>query len=79
MKARLLRLADMLRQSYWFLPSIMACAAILPGGMIWLDSYEGSVWMDRFAWLRASRTSGARQLLSAIGGSMITVAGTVFL
>ena len=41
MKARLLRLADMLRQSYWFLPSIMACAAILPGGMIWLDSYKG--------------------------------------
>ena len=79
MKARLLRFADMLRQSYWFLPSIMACAAILlAGGMIWLDSYQGSVWMDRFAWLRASRPSGARQLLSAIGGSMITVAGTVF-
>lgn len=79
MKARLLRLADRLRQSYWFLPSVMACAAILlAGGMIWLDSYEGSVWMDRFAWLRASRPSGARQLLSAIGGSMITVAGTVF-
>ncbi|UXC91458.1 DUF2254 domain-containing protein [Sphingobium sp. RSMS] len=79
MKARLLRLADMLRQSYWFLPSIMACAAIvLAGGMIWLDSYEGSAWMDRLPWLRASRPSGARQLLSAIGGSMITVAGTVF-
>lgn len=79
MKARLLRLVDMLRQSYWFLPSIMAVAAmVLAGGMIWLDSYEGSAWMDRLPWLRASRPSGARQLLSAIGGSMITVAGTVF-
>ena len=57
----------------------MAFAAVLlAGGMIWLDSYEGSGWMDRFAWLYASRPSGARQVLSSIGGSMITVAGTVF-
>ena len=34
--------------------------------------------MDRFAWLYASRPSGARQVLSSIGGSIMTVAGTVF-
>ena len=79
MRATLLQLGDRLRQSYWFVPSIMAFAAVLlAGGMIWLDSYEGSGWMDRFAWLYASRPSGARQVLSSIGGSMITVAGTVF-
>lgn len=79
MKARLLRLADKLRESYWFIPSLMAFAAVLlAGGMIALDSYEGSAWMDRFAWLYASRPNGARQVLSSIGGSMITVAGTVF-
>lgn len=79
MKAGLLRLADQLRQSYWFLPAVMTLAAVLlAGGMVWLDSQDGSGWMDRFAWLYASRPSGARQLLSAIGGSMITVAGTVF-
>jgi len=79
MRARILRLGDQLRESYWFIPSVMAFAAVLlAGGMIWLDSYEGSGWMDRFAWLYASRPSGARQVLSAIGGSMITVAGTVF-
>ncbi|MBB3912672.1 putative membrane protein [Sphingomonas desiccabilis] len=79
MRAGLLRLADQLRQSYWFLPSLMALAAVLlAGGMVWLDSYEGSGWMDRLPWLYASRPSGARQLLSAIGGSMVTVAGTVF-
>ena len=79
MKARLLRMADILRQSYWFLPSIMAGAAMLLAGvMVWMDSYHGAVWMDRLPWLLASRPSGARQLLSAIGGSMITVAGTVF-
>ena len=79
MRARLLRLWAHLRESYWFLPTVMAFfAVLLAGGMIWLDSYEGSDWMDRFAWLYASRPNGARQVLSAIGGSMITVAGTVF-
>ena len=79
MKGRILQLGDHLRQSYWFIPSIMAFAAVLlAGGMIWLDSYEGSGWMDSLAWLYASRPSGARQVLSSIGGSMITVAGTVF-
>ena len=79
MHAKLLQITDRLRQSYWFIPSMMTFAAVLlAGGMIWLDSYEGSGWMDRFAWLYASRPSGARQVLSAIGGSMITVAGTVF-
>ena len=79
MRALLLRTFDRLRESYWFIPSIMALAAILlAGGMVWLDSYEGSAWMDRLAWLYASRPDGARQVLSAIGGSMITVAGTVF-
>ncbi|MEO6092804.1 MAG: DUF2254 domain-containing protein [Novosphingobium sp.] len=79
MRARLLLLGDHLRESYWFLPTIMAFfAVLLAGGMILLDSYEGSAWMDRFAWLYASRPNGARLVLSSIGGSMITVAGTVF-
>jgi uncharacterized membrane protein len=79
LKAGLLRLADQLRQSYWFVPTLMALAAVLlAGGMVWLDGYEGSAWMDRLPWLYASRPSGARQLLATIGGSMITVAGTVF-
>ena len=79
MKTYVLRLSDHLRESYWFVPTIMAIAAVLlAGGMIAWDSYEGSGWMDSFSWLHASRPSGARQLLSAIGGSMITVAGTVF-
>lgn len=79
MKGAVLQIGERLRQSYWFIPTLMAFAAVLlAGGMIWLDSYEGSDWMDGFAWLYASRPSGARQVLSSIGGSMITVAGTVF-
>lgn len=79
MRGRLLQFGENLRQSYWFLPSVMALAAVLlAGGMIWVDTYVGSAWMDGLLWLYASRPSGARQVLSSIGGSMITVAGTVF-
>jgi uncharacterized membrane protein len=79
MKSALLRIADDLQGSYWFLPSIMAlCAIGLAGGMIFLDTHAGSAWMDRLPWLYAARPEGARQVLSAISSSMITVAGTVF-
>ena len=79
MNSTLMRIADDLRGSYWFLPSIMAVGAIaLAGGMIFLDTHAGSGWMDRLPWLYAARPDGARQVLSAISSSMITVAGTVF-
>jgi len=50
----------------------------LASGMIFIDTHAGSGWMDRLPWLYAARPDGARQVLSAIGSSMITVAGTVF-
>lgn len=79
MKAWLLMATDRLRGSYWFLPAVMAAGAMaLAAAMIYADSRIGSAWMDGVPWLYAARPDGARQLLSAIGGSMITVAGTVF-
>ena len=79
MNPRLRRLADRLGSSYWFLPTVMACLAVLlAGAMIWLDSRIGTAWMDDVSFLHAARPSGARQVLSTIGGSMIGVAGTVF-
>lgn len=79
MKASLLKFAGALRESYWFLPTLMALGAILLSGlMILLDTHFGSDWMDGLPWLYAARSDGARQVLSAISGSMITVAGTVF-
>ena len=79
MRARLLRLAGNLRESYWFLPSVMTLAALLLAGvMVYVDSHVGTAWMDRFPWLYAARPDGARSLLSAVGGSMIGVAGTTF-
>lgn len=79
MKAYLLRVADQLHESYWFLPTIMALGALLLAlAMIYIDSHFGSEWMDGLPWLYAARPDGARSLLSSIGGSMIGVAGTTF-
>ena len=79
MRARLLRWSNDLRESYWFVPTVMAVAALLLAlAMVYVDSHAGSTWMDGLAWLYAARPDGARSLLSSIGGSMIGVAGTTF-
>jgi uncharacterized membrane protein len=53
-------------------------AVLLASGMILADARAGTAWIDTVPWLYAARPGGARTLLAAIGGSMITVAGTVF-
>lgn len=79
MRAYLLRIADRLRESYWFVPTIMALGALLLAlSMVYVDSHNGSQWMDRFPWLYTARAEGARSLLSSVGGAMIGVAGTTF-
>ena len=79
MKAYLLRLSNDLRESYWFLPTVMASGALLLAlAMVYVDSHSGTDWMDGLPWLYAARPAGARSLLSSIGGSMIGVAGTTF-
>jgi len=79
MRAKIARLGNKLSESYWFVPSLMAVAALLlAAGMVWLDSHHATGWMDRLPWLYAARPDGARSLLSSIGGSMIGVAGTTF-
>ena len=46
MRARLLRFANQLRESYWFVPTVMAVAALLlAAGMVWLDSHHATDWM----------------------------------
>jgi uncharacterized membrane protein len=67
------------RATYWFVPGIMALLAILLGAvMIWLDVRLGSGWIKGISWYQQIRADGAREVLSTIAGSMITVAGVVF-
>ena len=68
-----------IRSSYWFIPSVMALLAILLGAlMIWVDVRLGSGWIKGLSWYQQIRADGAREVLSTIAGSMVTVAGVVF-
>lgn len=67
------------RSSYWFVPSLMALVAMLLGaGMVWLDVRLGIEWLGGISWYQQIGADGAREVLSTIAGSMITVAGVVF-
>ncbi|HEX5776376.1 MAG TPA: DUF2254 domain-containing protein [Caulobacteraceae bacterium] len=72
-------LLEAIRSSYWFVPTVMAFAAMLLGaGMVWVDVRVEAGWLDEIGWYQAAKPSGAREVLSTVAGSMITVAGVVF-
>ncbi len=68
-----------LQESLWFLPAVMTGTAIaLALGMVRLDE---ALLLDRrtgSSWLFGGGAEGARGVLSAIAGTMITVTGVVF-
>jgi uncharacterized membrane protein len=79
MTTRFLYIWQKLRESYWFLPTVMTAVAVgltqltrMVDDRIEFDMIEGK-W-----WIWSGGAEGARALLSTIAGSMITVAGVVF-
>jgi uncharacterized membrane protein len=71
-------LFNRLRSTYWFLPSVVTTAAILLGvGLTFLDrTYsDAASWLG---WAYGGGAEGARALLSAVAGSMITVVSVTF-
>jgi uncharacterized membrane protein len=79
MGLRLFTIIETLRTSYWFVPSVMALLAILLGGLtVWLDAGPLRALFEDNGWYQMARPDGAREVLSTIAGSMITVAGVVF-
>ncbi len=79
MQARFFKLMYALRASYWFVPSVMALLAIVLGAvMIAIDVSDTPPILDRLGWYQKAKPDGAREMLSTIAGSMITVAGVVF-
>jgi uncharacterized membrane protein len=79
MKALLITWAVHVRDSYWFVPSVMAIGAIaLSFATTAIDSHFGSGWLEEISWLYANKPAGARAVLSTVAGSMITVAGVTF-
>lgn len=76
---RLARLWEGLRTSFWFLPTAMAAAAItLSFALVRIDTRLAEGFVRDRGWLYAFGPDGARAVLSAIAGSMITVAGLTF-
>ena len=79
MQPRLLKFIDDIRSSYWFVPTLMAAAALLLGASIlFIDAEIGSDWLDGLSWYQSNKPDGAQEVLSTIAGSAITVAGVVF-
>lgn len=79
MHAKILKHLLDLRASYWFIPTWMVVAAIaLSVAMNWLDSQNSARQFSDFDWLTATRTDGARAVLTVIAGSIIGVAGVTF-
>lgn len=72
------KLWDSLHSSYWFLPTVMAVAAIaLAFTMLAIDRASQGA-MKQVNWIYTGGPDGARALLSAVASSMITVAATAF-
>jgi uncharacterized membrane protein len=76
--ARVLYVWDRLRGSFWFVPSLFAAVALgLAFAMLATDrALEGS--LPQALLLYTGGAEGARSLLSAVAGSIITVVGLAF-
>ena len=68
-----------LRASFWFVPVlILALAIMLAFALTHLDESALEQWMKQYPRLFGASAAGAREMLSTIAGSMISVVGIVF-
>jgi uncharacterized membrane protein len=75
---KLAGLAGRLRSSYWFLPSLITLGAIgLAVAFVRLDQHLTHLPAG-LGWVYAGGAEGARSLLSAVAGSMVTVVSVTF-
>ncbi|MHB8763147.1 MAG: DUF2254 domain-containing protein [Deferrisomatales bacterium] len=67
------------RSSFWFLPAVIVLdAVVLAVVLITVDATAELQVVERWSLLFGAGAAGARGLLTAVAGSMITVAGVVF-
>lgn len=77
MRSRVTKLADTLRSSYWFLPGLMASAAIVLSFVTVAVDQRFPTVLDELG-IGSGGVDGARGLLETAAGSLITVAGVSF-
>lgn len=76
---KLKRLWSVLRESFWFLPSvIIGLGILLAVALIGADSTVNQQWLSHWPRLFGAGAAGARSMLSTIAGSMMTVVGVTF-
>ena len=78
MSARLIQFLRDLRDSYWFLPALMALGAALLSVLTLEIDARGKDLVQRVPWLFDSGSDGARAVLATIASSMIGIAGVTF-
>lgn len=79
MNEKVLNYWERVRSSYWFLPSVMAIAsAFIALATVTIDRSTGTDWMQDFVFIWSGGAEGARELLSTLAGSAISVAGVTF-
>ncbi len=68
-----------LRSSFWFMPSLMvAGSTVFAAALIEADSGGSARWLLQWPRLFGAGAEGARQMLSTLAGSMMTVMGITF-
>lgn len=79
MPTRLRQYWQQLQESLWFVPGLMVLVSFgLAYGLVEFDAHTSWHGEKRFPLLFASGADGARGMLSAIAGSMLTVAALAF-
>ena len=79
METKFSKLLDSLHSSFWFIPTLMVVLAIgLSLVTIGIDQKLEADIMGNLGWAYALGPNGSRAILSAIAGSMVTVATTAF-
>jgi uncharacterized membrane protein len=71
---------EFLRDSFWFVPTLMVAAAIgLSFGMIRLDKATAEqTWITSLGWTFSRGPEGSRAVLSTVAASMMTIASVTF-
>jgi uncharacterized membrane protein len=76
---KLRQLLGNLRSSFWFMPALMVTGSIaFAVALIEADSAGFNQWLGQWPRLFGVGAEGARQMLSTLAGSMITVMGITF-
>ena len=73
------KLWSALRSSFWFVPSLIVMVSIVFAvALINADSFGSDHWLARWPRLFGAGAQGARDMMSTIAGSMMTVVGVTF-